>query len=105
MPNLTVSIPHQLSRAEAKRRIQDELGKLRHQQATLLGNLQESWTGDTMSFTIALLGQSISGHVAVKDQSVDIDVEFPWLVAQLAGALKQSIEQQGRRLLAGPKTP
>lgn len=99
MPNLTASIPHQLTRAEAKRRIQDQIGVLRRQQGALLANIQETWKGDAMDFSLHAMGQSISGHLAVDDQMVHLDVALPWLLAMLAGAVKQRIEQQGRLLL------
>jgi putative polyhydroxyalkanoate system protein len=104
MPNLTASIPHQLPRAEVKRRIQDELGKLRQQHGALLQGVQETWHGDTMTFAVTTLGQSVSGSVEVQDQAVQIAIELPWMLAMLAGTVKQRIEQQGRQLLLPRKT-
>ena len=104
MSHLTASIPHQLTRAEAKRRIQDEVTKLRQQQHALFGNLRESWNGDTMDFSLVAMGQSITGHLHVEDQAVRLEVALPWLLSMLAGAMKPRIEQQGRQLLAGPKS-
>jgi len=104
MPNLTASIPHQLTRTEAKRRIQDQIAQLRGQYGTVLGSLQENWEGDTLHFAAGAMGQSIKGSVAVEDQAVQVNVELPWLLAQIAGGVKQQIEQQGRKLLSGPPT-
>lgn len=102
MQKLTASIPHQLTRAEARRRIQDQIAQLRREHGDLLGGLRESWEGDAMTFTAAVMGQSISGRVDVEDQAVRVEVALPWLLAALAGGARQQIEQQGRRLLAGP---
>ena len=100
---LTASIPHRLTWADARRRIQEELEKLHRQQAALLGDLRETWHGDTMDFSGRVMGQFISGRLDVEDQAVRVEVDLPWLLAALAGALKPQIENQGRRLLAGPK--
>jgi len=102
MPNLTASIPHQLPRAEAKRRIQDRLNDMRRQQAALLGGLRETWHGDTMDFDGAAMGQRVSGRIDVRDREVCIEVALPALLAAVAAALTPMIEQQGRRLLTGP---
>jgi Putative polyhydroxyalkanoic acid system protein (PHA_gran_rgn) len=102
MPKLTASVPHQLTRTEAKRRIQDGLNDLRQKQAALLGGFRENWSGDTMEFHGGVMGQSVSGRLEVEDQAVRVEVALPWLLGMLAGALKPRIEQQGRQLLSAP---
>jgi hypothetical protein len=103
MPDLTASIPHQLSRAEVKRRIQEQTVAVRQQYGAMLANLQESWTGDTMQFSLSAMGQPISGRLTVDDQAVHVTVALPWLLRMLAETIKPRIEQQGRLLLARPK--
>lgn len=99
MPDITIAIPHQLSRDEAKRRIQDRLGEVRKQQGALLANLKDTWTGDQMAFSLDTMGQSISGNLLVDDRTVHVTIALPWLLAMLAKTLKPMIEQQGRLLL------
>jgi putative polyhydroxyalkanoate system protein len=103
MKNLTVSIPHRLTRAEVKQRIRDEVAKLRREHAALLTELRDTWTGDRMDFFVSAVGQSITGFLVVEDQAVQVEVELPWMLALLAGTVKERVEQQGRRLLAGPR--
>jgi putative polyhydroxyalkanoate system protein len=103
MPDLTATIPHRLSRAEAKRRIQDQLGSARRQYAGLLSDLRETWTGDKMAFSLTAMGQQVTGSVAVDDQSAHVTVALPWLLSALAGAIMPQIERQGRLLLASEK--
>lgn len=99
MPNLSISIPHQLDRAEARKRTQEWIDQYRQQYGGTLGHLQEHWNGDTMDFTFVAMGVPITGHAFVEDRAVRLEVELPWMLAMLAGGMKQSIEQQGRRLL------
>ena len=68
--NLTMSIPHQLTRAEAKRRIEQGIAQARTQYGGMLSGLTENWEGDTLSFTLSAMGQSISGKAFVEDQAV-----------------------------------
>jgi len=102
MPNLTASIPHQLSRAEVKRRIQEQVSTLRQQKGVPISNLQETWTGDAMAFSVSSMGQVISGHLTIDDHAVHVDVALPWFLSMLSGVVKQRIEHQGRHLLGGP---
>jgi len=102
MENLTVSIPHRLSREEARRRIQEQMGTLRNQQGAMVTAVEEVWTGDRMAFTVSAMGQRITGHATVEDQAVQVEVALPWLLKVLAGTVKQRIEEKGRLLLDGP---
>jgi hypothetical protein len=98
MRNLTVSIPHRLGRAEARRRLQEEIPRFRSQLGAF-GQVHERWDGDTMSFTGAIMGATVSGQLFVEDEVVRLEVELPWALAMIAGGFKQSIENEGRKLL------
>jgi putative polyhydroxyalkanoate system protein len=99
MQNLTINIPHQLSREEARRRIQGQIDQLRQQHGGMLSRLEDRWTGDRLDFTAAAMGVTVSGWAVVEDNVVRLEVVLPWLLAALAGPVKQRIEQQGRNLL------
>jgi putative polyhydroxyalkanoate system protein len=99
MPNLTVTVPHQLSREEARRRIEEQINELRRQHGGTLSRLEDHWTGDRLDFTVGALGQTVTGHAVVEEHEVHVEVALPWLLAMLAGPVKQRIEQRGRNLL------
>ena len=107
MSNLTASVPHSLTRAEAKRRIQGQIGTLGHQHGSPFSGLRETWTGDRMDFAATAMGQLISGHLTVDDHTVQVEVALPWILNMLAGAVRQGIEQKVKQVLAirGPDTP
>jgi hypothetical protein len=99
MPDITLSVPHQLSREEAKRRIQDEITKVQEQYANKIGRLEQQWQGDILNFSVAAMGVAVSGKLIVEDHQVWVTVAVPWPLALLAGGVKQTIEQRGRLLL------
>jgi hypothetical protein len=99
MPNLQVSIPHQLGRVEARRRIDERLTELRQHQGGMLTSLHGTWTGDTMNFTVSAMGQTVTGKMTVEEQALHLDVALPWFLHMLAGGFKHQLEQQGRKLL------
>ena len=98
MPSLSLSIPHQLSRADARRKTEELVAQFQ-QQAAGLGHVQEHWNGDTMDFTVVFMGMPVTGQAQVEDRAVRMEVEMPWLLAKLAGSFQQTLEHQGRQLL------
>jgi putative polyhydroxyalkanoate system protein len=99
MPNLTISIPHDLGREEARRRVQQQVDELRRQGGSLLSNFEDCWTGDRLDFTAGALGQTLTGQAFVEVRAVRLEIALPWILSMLAGTVKQRIEQRGHDLL------
>ena len=99
MPNLTISIPHQLGRAEARRRLDELVSNVQGQSAGMLQRVEQHWDGDTLHFHIGAMGQSISGTAQVAEQTVNLDIALPWMLSMLAGTVKKQIEHHARDLL------
>lgn len=95
---LTISIPHELGRAEARRRIEDGFAKA-VQQLPGSGATTERWDGDRMTFGIAAMGQSLNGGIDVQDSVVTIEVELPGILGLVAGSLKGHLQKAGQLLL------
>ncbi len=102
MQNLTLSIPHQLTRDEAKRRIQDHMSEVQRQFGHILGPIHHQWNGDMMDFLIGPAGQSVSGKVFAEDHAVRVEVALPWMFALLTATVKSTVEREGQRLLGPP---
>jgi hypothetical protein len=99
MPNLTITIPHQLGRAEAKRRIGEQASQLQSQHGGLFERFEQRWDSDTLHFHLTAAGQSVSGTALFTEQTVHLEVVLPWMLSMLAGVVKKQIEQRGRNLL------
>ncbi len=95
---ISVSIPHKLGRAEARRRIAEGFSKM----AKVLpggDSYTERWEGDRLTFKVSGLGQAASGVIEVFDTTVSMHVELPAVLAMLANGLKGRIEKAGQLLL------
>jgi hypothetical protein len=99
MPNLTLSVPHNLSRAEVKRRIQEHIALVQQQYGQVIGTVEQRWIGDRLDFAVVALRQRIAGWLAIEDTVVRVEIELPWMLGLLAGAVRQQLEHQGRQLL------
>ena len=96
---LRVSIPHALGRAEARRRIETGFSKLTSQLPGVAALRNQSWEGDRLAFSLAVLAQTVSGSVEVFETVVTIDIELPGLLGQIAGAFKDRLQKAGKLLL------
>jgi hypothetical protein len=95
---LVVSIPHQLGREEASRRLK---GGLMRAAASfpVLKVEEERWNGDHMFFRVRALGQPASGQMDVADDHVRLEVTLPWLLQRFAEVAQAAIRKRGQLLL------
>ncbi len=95
---LIVSIPHQLGREEATRRLKGGLGRAAASVPVLQVD-EERWEENRMFFRVRALGQAASGRIDVADDHVRLEVMLPWLLQRFAQAAQVAIRNRGRLLL------
>jgi len=95
---ITVSIAHQLGRAEARRRIETGLASM-IRQFPGGGTFDQRWDGDQLSFGVGGMGQTLSGVVDVLDTEVTIRIVLPGLLGLIASSIKRRLVRAGRLLL------
>jgi hypothetical protein len=96
---LVVSIPHQLGKDEAIRRLKGGLGHLKEKTDGKLAAVEDSWSDNRADFRLAVLGQTASGNLEVLEDSVRLEVQLPWLLAMVAEKVRPLIEKQGHLML------
>lgn len=96
---LIVSIPHNLGKAEATRRLHGGLTSLKSQFGDKIASIDESWDGDRMAFRVGAMGQAIDGHLDVMEDQVRVEVRLPWILAMVAEKARSFIQKQGTLML------
>jgi hypothetical protein len=96
---IKVSIPHQLGRAEARRRIQAGFSKFVDQLPGTGGTCSERWDGDRLNFGVTTMGQTVAGTMDVRDAAVTIEVTLPGVLGIIASGLKDRLQKVGQLLL------
>ena len=96
---LVISIPHQLGKQEALRRLKDGLGSAAASFRHLFSFEEQTWTADHLQFRVSALGQSATGSIDVAEDYVKLEVYLPWLLAMLAETLQPLIRKEGVLLL------
>jgi len=95
---LTVNIPHALGRLEARRRIDDGIGRLTGQFGAN-AEVQQAWAGDKLNFTVKAMGQTVTGALDVLDDKVVIAVVLPAFLSFISGKIKSRLQQEGQLML------
>jgi len=96
---VTVNIPHQLGRIEARRRIEEGLGQLTQQLGGAGAMVQKQWDGDRLRFAVSAMGQAVTGLIDIGDQNVRLEVVLPGFLAMIADRVKGRLQKQGQILL------
>ncbi len=96
--SIDLTIPHQLGRAEARRRIEAGFEKV-IQQVPGVGRHSQEWDGDRLVFRVASMGQTVAGVVDVRETDVTMRIDLPGVLGLIAGAFRGRLAQAGQRLL------
>ena len=96
---IRVNIPHQLGRAEARRRIETGFSQLVDQLPGGVNVGAPRWDGDRLAFSIEALRQTASGSIDVFEDTVAIEIELPGLLGRIAGAFKGRLQKAGQLML------
>ena len=95
---LAVSIPHQLGREEATRRLKAGLTRAASSLPVLKVD-EERWEDNRMIFRVRAMGQAASGHLDVAEDHVRLEVTLPWLLQRFAEVAQAAIRHRGNLLL------
>jgi hypothetical protein len=101
---IVVTLPHQLGKAEALRRLKASFSDAQPGGGGFLV-VKNQWSGDHLDFRASVLGQRTTGTVDVADDHVRLEVQLPWLLSLLANQAKALVEKQGKLMLGKPVKP
>ena len=96
---ITLTLPHDLGRVEARRRVDEGFGRFAQQMGAASGMLDKNWSGDRLDFVFQALGQRISGSVEIEDAAVRLEVLLPTILAVIADRMRGRLRREGRLLL------
>ena len=102
---VTVNLPHNLGKDEARRRLEAGFANLRQHMTGGMGVVggmvafQQRWEGDQLQFEGGGLGQKITGRISALPDSVQIQLDLPEMLALLADRIAGSLKEEGQKLL------
>ncbi|MEO6536226.1 MAG: polyhydroxyalkanoic acid system family protein [Candidatus Paceibacterota bacterium] len=96
---MKMSIDHELSEAEALKRIKKLLGETKKQYGDMVTDLKEKWQGNKGNFSFAARGYTISGTMVVSAGKVLLEGELPWTLNLMRGRIEKIIKERAKVLL------
>jgi putative polyhydroxyalkanoate system protein len=96
---IQVDLPHKLGRDEARRRIANNIHKLREHIPGGSAQVESSWQGDELDLAINALGQAVTAKIGVEETKVRVAVMLPGMLAMFAGPIEAMLQKKGNVLL------
>lgn len=96
---ITVDLPHSLGRDEARRRIANNIHKLKDHIPGGAADVQSSWAGDELTLNVAAMGQAVDANIAVEDKVVRCRIMLPGFLAMFAKPIESMLRSKGGDLL------
>src|ERR1700752_4120957 len=94
---ISVNIPHNLGKEEARRRIDEGFGRIGQQMSGGMATMvafQQHWQNDRLNFEANSLGQKISGRLDVLPDAVQLELDLPEFLALIAERIKARLANE-----------
>ena len=96
---IQVDLPHKLGREEARRRIANNIHKLKDHIPGGAAQVDSSWQGDELDLAVNALGQAVQAKIGVEESIVRVRVVLPGMLAMFAGPIEAMLQKKGNVLL------
>jgi hypothetical protein len=98
MPQIKVTLDHELGKQEARQRVDRWLRNAGS--SDLLSPLTYDWIDkSTATFELVVKKARVNGEIVVQAASIAVTVQLPWMLAVFARPIKKQIRQQAERVL------
>jgi hypothetical protein len=99
VPKFHFEVPHSLTAADAKSRVERFAESLQSKFAEKVSDLTQSWNDNTLAFAFKTFGIKISGDITAKDNVLDVNGEIPFTAMMFKGKIESDVKEQLARLM------
>jgi hypothetical protein len=100
---IDVDLPHKLGRDEARRRLANNIHKLRDHIPGGASHVDSSWVGDRLNLTVHAMGQAVEAEIDVEETKVHCRIQLPGLLSLFAAPIEAMLKAKGSDLLLEDK--
>ncbi len=101
MPLMNITVPHQLGRDEATRRLTEKLEQIKKEHTYTVSDLTETWPDPhSMEFSFKVLGFSLTGDVVSLDDAVRIGVDLPFAAMLMQKTIESQVTKELTQVLS-----
>jgi hypothetical protein len=96
---IQVDLPHNLGAAEAKKRIDGGVGRLKDFIPGGSAEVRSAWTGDRLGLQVAAMGQEVNAQIDVRETVVRVELLLPPALGFFTGIIEAAVRKSGKDLL------
>ena len=100
---IDVDLPHPLGREEARKRIADNIHKLKDHIPGGASHIDTSWSGDRLDLTVHAMGQAVEALIDVEETKVHCRIQLSGMLALFAAPIEAMLKAKGSDLLLEDK--
>ncbi|MDQ3280231.1 MAG: polyhydroxyalkanoic acid system family protein [Acidobacteriota bacterium] len=91
---MRIAVPHNLTREQARKRVDQRLASLLGQFAHHAEDLHHEWSGDRMTFRGKAKGLSVQGTVEITDAAMIVDAKLPLIAMAFEGRIREALQKE-----------
>ena len=95
---MRIAVPHNTSKAAARKRVEGRLGQLLGQFGDRAEDVTHEWSGDTLRFRGKARGLTVEGTLEVTDAAVIIDGKLPLIAKPFESRIRQAVEREAEQI-------
>lgn len=95
---MRIAVPHNTTKAEARRIIEERLHAAKTQYGHYTDDLQHEWNGDVLTFNFKAKGISGKGTVEVTDTDVIVDGKLPLIAKPFESRIRSTVEREAESM-------
>jgi putative polyhydroxyalkanoate system protein len=95
-----ITVPHHTTREEARRKIEERMRNLESQYGHYATDIDKSWDGDRLTFSVKARGMSGSGSLEITDSEVIVDGKLPLMARPFESRIKSTIEREAAAMFS-----
>jgi hypothetical protein len=99
VPKFHFEVPHSLTAADAKSRLERFVESLQAKFADKVSDLNQSWDGNKLAFGFKTFGIKINGDITALDNQLDVHGEIPFAAMMFKGKIESDVKEQLGRIM------
>lgn len=95
---MRIAVPHHTTREEAKKIVQQRLDDLQRQFGHYASDIDKTWSGDRLDFSVKARGFGGAGTVEITDTDVIIDGKLPLVAKPFEPRIRSTVEREAEQM-------
>ena len=96
---ISVDLPHSLGKDEARRRIANNIHKLKDHLPGGASHSEANWNGDELHLNVGAMGQNVDARILVQEKVVTCRIVLPGMLGMFSGPIEAMLRNKGASVL------